>query len=234
MTKSIFFALALVGLFSCNLSGQATRSVEAADFQNVIVNSWTDVEIYKGAYRVELVGSEAGIERMNVQTKGKTLYINQEKGRKGATVKVTMPNIAMLRLNGSGTVRTLDRFDNLDDLAISVSGSGDVEFAGTARSVDLSVAGSGDIIANDLNMKKGNINVAGSGDVSAGQAEALSISIVGSGDVSVGQAEALNISIAGSGDVSYQGSPKVKKNIIGSGEVNGEGKSQNGNYNGAQ
>ena len=104
----------------------------------------------------------------------------------------------------------------------------------------VSVAGSGDINAEDFETDEFSIAIAGSGDVKlTGSANKLDISIAGSGDcklqdfvvknaeISVAGSgtariraeETLDVSIAGSGDVYYYGKPKVSQSIMGSGNI---------------
>lgn len=111
----------------------------------------------------------------------------------------------------------------------------------TARSIEaISLAGSGDVVANALDAKKlalsiagsGNITlggkaqslevqISGSGDVRAGKlaAQSASVSIAGSGDATVSPRDSLHVSIAGSGDVRYYGDPSVQRSVMGSGSV---------------
>jgi len=116
-------------------------------------------------------------------------------------IYITLPSFRKLAIAGSGGIIGEDAF-NLDDLEISVAGSGDIDLEGTAKDLAISVAGSGDI--NLKNLKTENCEV----------------SIAGSGDCEVHVSERLDVSIAGSGDVKYKGEPaKVKSSIAGSGDV---------------
>ncbi|HHQ4554676.1 TPA: head GIN domain-containing protein [Aeromonas veronii] len=128
----------------------------------------------------------------------------------------------------------------LNELALAGTGNGDLSgFKGD--SLVLSVAGTGDIVASQLELKRleGNIagtgslelgsgsaqaielNIAGSGDVlgSEMRGKEVEVNIAGSGDVEVRAQETLKVGIAGSGNIAYWGDPKVEQQIAGSGGV---------------
>ena len=106
-------------------------------------------------------------------------------------------------------------------LEISVAGSGDV-VAGASGRADVSVAGSGDVrlgpVAGPLE-----VSIAGSGDVLvASVAGGIEASIAGSGDVLVegGRAGSLDASIAGSGDIRVETVVQsIDASIVGSGDI---------------
>ena len=104
---------------------------------------------------------------------------------------------------------------------ISVAGSGDVVAnAMDARKLALSIAGSGNITLGGKAQAL-DVQISGSGDVKAGKLEArsASVSIAGSGDATLWARESLSASIAGSGDVRYYGDPSVQRSVMGSGSV---------------
>ncbi|MFQ1771776.1 head GIN domain-containing protein [Aeromonas veronii] len=128
----------------------------------------------------------------------------------------------------------------LHELALAGIASGELSgFKGD--SLVLSVAGTGDIVASQLELKRleGNIagtgslelgsgsaqaielNIAGSGDVlgSEMRGNEVEVNIAGSGDVAVRAQETLKVCIAGSGNIAYWGDPKVEQQIAGSGGV---------------
>ncbi|MEO8675541.1 MAG: head GIN domain-containing protein [Casimicrobiaceae bacterium] len=83
----------------------------------------------------------------------------------------------------------------------SIDGSGNMTAAGRVESLDVSVAGSGNLAASKLESRRARISVAGSGTAS------------------VWATETLNASVAGSGDVRYVGKPQVTMSVAGSGSV---------------
>ncbi len=95
-----------------------------------------------------------------------------------------------------------------DDFAGSVAGSGTLDLADLAvREADLSVAGSGDLVAKG-HADQSRISVAGSGDLRAKglASDSASISIAGSGRAALTATCDAQVSIVGSGDVEVAGS----------------------------
>ena len=89
----------------------------------------------------------------------------------------------------------------IDDLALTVAGSGDAEFSGHAGKLSLKISGSGDA------------------DTRALEADDVAISVAGSGDVRVNARKTLAVSVAGSGSVGYTGAATVTSSIAGIGRV---------------
>ena len=106
-------------------------------------------------------------------------------------------------------------------LDISQAGSGNI-LAGSAGALDLSVAGSGDTRTQAVS-GMADISIAGSGDVRMARLDGpLDVSIAGSGDIRVygGKTGKVDVSIAGSGDVRIAGeAASVDASFMGSGDV---------------
>ena len=101
---------------------------------------------------------------------------------------------------GSGNVN-ID-FQTIEKVNISIAGSGNVNLAGKANEVDISIAGSGDANAERV------------------IADDVKVSIAGSGLAKVTANKNLKASIFGSGDVYYKGTASnIKKSVLGSGKV---------------
>lgn len=103
-------------------------------------------------------------------------------------------------LAGSGTIDAAAIFCQKYDG--DIAGSGTLLLGGEAENVKLSIAGSGDVKAFNLNAK------------------ALTTSIAGRGDVEMSVSEKIKVDIAGKGSVRYKGNPTdVSKSIAGSGSL---------------
>lgn len=139
---------------------------------------------------------------------------------KNVTVHITLPNLDEVRLSGSGSIRSTNKFTGADDMEIRVSGSGGITLDYTANSTDLALSGSGEINLSGES-KELSIAVSGSGDIVAGnlKTDNCDIHISGSGDATVNVNNSLETHISGSGDVRYSGSPSVEARISGSGDV---------------
>ncbi len=120
-------------------------------------------------------------------------------------------------------------------------GSGDITVNGIHGKLQLIVSGSGDVVADRLqllncsikSMGSGDISIkgkttalaivaSGSGDIDASQFTAISVksSQLGSGDISVHPVEKLDAALTGSGDLTYYGNPAIlKARSTGSGDI---------------
>lgn len=103
---------------------------------------------------------------------------------------------------------------------VSSAGSGDL-LVGTSQSLEVSLAGSGDLTAGGTGRLEASI--AGSGGAAIAEVNGdTDISIAGSGEVAIrrGRAPKLDISIAGSGDIDFGGvAGDVSVSIAGSGDI---------------
>ncbi|MCY7339116.1 MAG: DUF2807 domain-containing protein [Sphingomonas bacterium] len=100
---------------------------------------------------------------------------------------------------GSGTLSVVAM--DAVSAAFAVAGSGDVNAAGKAQKVDISIAGSGDIDVSELKATDTSVSIAGSGNVRAHASGTADVSIMGSGDVELTGGAKCNVSKNGSGDV---------------------------------
>lgn len=146
---------------------------------------------------IDLLKTEVKGDHWNIGFKDKTRVRNYE----SLVIRITVPDINALSIAGSGSIIGESAFDGMDELEVSISGSGDMSLAGSANKLSISIAGSGNVSMQDL------------------KAQDAEVSISGSGDCKVDVTRELDVSIAGSGDVSYKGSPRVSSSVAGSGKV---------------
>lgn len=161
------------------LTQGSSHSVEIEAQQNIIDN--LDLEVENGSWSIE------GKKRI--------------KDYKAVVIHITMPTVKALSIGGSGKIIGKSEFKNLEDLKVSIGGSGEVSLAGSATATSISIAGSGKVDVRQL------------GSASS------KVSIAGSGDAYVDAKDKLTVSIAGSGSVFYNGKPSVKTSVAGSGKV---------------
>lgn len=132
------------------------------------------------------------------------------------------------------------RFGRVQNAKVSIAGSGRIDLGAVKETIDIEVAGSGNISA--ASAQAAEIEIAGGGGVTLGPLTGgLSAEVAGSGDIRVaqvngpveleiagsggvliesGQATSFSVQIAGSGDVMFKGhavNPRVE--IMGSGDV---------------
>lgn len=116
------------------------------------------------------------------------------------TITVTAPDVRRFTLAGSGdlSIRDYDR----DTLEVAISGSGDVDAAGRARTVTASVDGSGHADLEYVEATDADARVSGSGDVDLAASGAVTANVSGSGDVTLhARPASLTSQVNGSGEV---------------------------------
>lgn len=120
---------------------------------------------------------------------------------------VTAPKIHKVNINGSADV-TMNNFAQ-PDLAIAISGSGDLTGSGKADNLTVDISGSGDVDLRGLPVKTAMLTIAGSGDINADASDSAVVKVSGSGDVTLSRPPTkLEQDVAGSGDV-YVGDRNV-------------------------
>jgi len=115
-------------------------------------------------------------------------------------VFITMEDIESVIQAGVGNITSQNDW-NVDNLAVTLAGVGNMDLSGNV---------------NDLN-----INLAGVGDVKTYNipTSTCTVTLVGVGDVEVTVTTTLNVILSGVGDVKYRGSPNVNASITGTGNV---------------
>ena len=177
--------------------------------------------------KITLEGEENLLKYIVTEIKNGQLVVKVEKGVNlkpswGKTIKITIPfkDIENVSLAGSGDLWNEDtiRSENLD---VSLAGSGDIVLDIESQNVKGSIAGSGDLTlkgsTEDLEAR-----VAGSGDFHGFELESDNtvVSIAGSGDAKVVSNVSLKARVAGSGDIEYRGNPaKEDTKVSGSGSI---------------
>lgn len=139
---------------------------------------------------------------------------------KNVTVHITLPNIDDVKVSGSGSIRSTNRFTGTGNMEINVSGSGAISLDYVANTTDVDLSGSGKINLSGES-KDLSVTISGSGDVSAAdlKTDDCEIHINGSGDANVNVDKNLDGHINGSGDIRYAGNPSVDTRVNGSGGV---------------
>ncbi|AIZ62917.1 hypothetical protein PK28_03055 [Hymenobacter sp. DG25B] len=203
-----------------------------AAFEELSLNIPAEVILRQGSpQRVEIVGAEEDLGRIETVVKENRLRIRlPEKDRKAEWYKgtsfkqpvkiyVTMPNIKMLGVSGSGSMSGETPI-KAPALKVSMSGSGALRLNLVTDQLHTSLSGSGRISLSG-STDAHTVSISGSGQLAASnlRTNATQISISGSGNCQVHASQTLQASISGSGNVRYQGSPQVTSRVMGSGNV---------------
>lgn len=227
------FAL-LLGTSSCydvhpwqGIEGQGPvveRKIKLDEIKGITVPGSAKVYLTQGNHQeVKIEGQENIIDNLNTTVTGEIWRIeNKRPVWRHETLKIyiTLEQLRMIRISGSGDVTTTNRFENLKDLEIKVSGSGDLDLDIEADDVYTRVSGSGDII---LRGKADRLDsgISGSGQVNALDLEVRTadVNISGSGNMELHVTDRLTAHVSGSGNVYYSGNPSIDTSVSGSGHV---------------
>jgi len=186
-----------------------TRTIPWDGSDRLEIEVGADVTYIQGdAAAVEVRGPRNQVERLRLSD-GRLTYDDGDNvevvmfGRRHSerlSITVTAPAVRAFDLYSSGELIIRD-YDQ-PDLALNISGSGEVEASGRTETVDLDISGSGEADLSDLLTRDADIDIAGSGEAAVGPTGAARITISGSGDVELTRRPtSLTQHISGSGDV---------------------------------
>lgn len=194
------------------------------EFDGINLRMQANVYVSVGQeHSITILAAENILELIETKSTGNTLIIESSRclrtRNNDVSVFITMPEIHLLRVAGSGNI-VVDNFFYSESIAAEVSGSGKIYFSGEFDRINSSVSGSGviDMIGNSQFQ---NSQISGSGRIEAlhMESQVVDVRISGSGEVCVFAIEKLDARISGSGKVYYKGNPSVNINISGSGNV---------------
>lgn len=202
----------------------ATEGRITSDFSQVLSEGAFDVHITHGdEFEVTLNAESNILPYIETDVNGNNLRIHVRgihnvNNRLPMKVYITTPYLDGIRQSGSGTFTT--DFFEADHFDIAISGSGSVETAVDAISVDAVISGSGILLISGA-ASDGDFRVSGSGKINAHEMELnhCDASVSGSGNMWLNVERYINASISGSGNIYYYGNPDVEKHISGSGNV---------------
>ena len=154
---------------------------------------------------VTVSGRQVDVDRLRLEGGRLTMTSGDHEGGMffggdGLTITVSAPSVRTFHVDGSGDldIRGYDQ----DTIALDISGSGDVEAAGRARSLTFDGTASGEAYLAPLEVTDAKVSMTGSGDVEISAMGAVDADISGSGDLHLARRPA-NLATAdtGSGDV---------------------------------
>lgn len=141
----------------------------------------------------------------NIVINGNNIYTGDISGgsQGHVVVGITLPEIATVSIEGSGTVTLFDL--KQAGIEFEIAGSGDIFASGEVDLLTVNIAGSGEVNALDLIANQGKLSIAGSGDISAHVKKSVTTNIAGSGDIVIrGHPFNHKNNIAGSGGVKFE------------------------------
>jgi len=200
------------------------RKVDLGEFSGLILAISANVYLTQGTSReVRLSGQENILDNLDLSVDASVLKIgNKENVIKCEPVKVyiTLPVISLMKISGSGDIKMMNHFNELKDLKIGISGSGNITADLDGENIAAGISGSGDITlvgkASALDL-----TISGSGNINAKELKVRDseVSVSGSGNASVNVSGSLKGHVSGSGNIGYLGDPKVDFHKAGSGSI---------------
>jgi hypothetical protein len=175
------------GFNEVELKGIGNLSIEQTGSESLIVEAEEEV--------LPKIRTEVDNNRLIIGPKLNTSLSTTEP----INYKLTVKDLNTLKVSGSADVDA-EGIDT-DELAVGISGSGDVKIGGKAGSQDIEISGSGSYRAEDLESIEAKIEVGGSGSAI------------------INVSEELEAEVSGSGSVEYVGNPTVNQHVSGAGEV---------------
>ena len=228
-------ALALLLLSSCyfdaspgkRIQGEGpylTRDIELPPIKGIVIRNSADVVLSQGnRQRMTVEAQENIIDNLRTEVSSGILYISNRKPvwrTRPVRIKLRIEDLTDVRVSGSGDIVSDGRFDDLDDLEVIISGSGDIKLDVEADNIYARIGGSGSITLKG-DARSGDFRINGSGSIYANELETKrgSARISGSGGIHLFATSHLNARISGSGDIIYRGDPEVDSSISGSGNI---------------
>ena len=166
-------------------------------FDGIVLGTGANATIVIGDMAAIMVeGASQDVDRVSTLVENGKLVVGWTKG--GSRVKVTLPHLRSLRIDGTGDTEVSGL---RDPISIVVTGPGNVKASGDIDSLDLVVSGPGNFELSQLQVKD------------------AKIVLMGPGNAAVFATRNLNATVLGPGTIRYQGNPQVTQNILGPGSV---------------
>ncbi|WP_100615881.1 head GIN domain-containing protein [Confluentibacter citreus] len=228
---SIFFISASYAQLGKKVKGNGNMTTitrTTSDYESIKCAGSFDYILVEGNEgQIKIEGEENLLEYIITEVKNNALIVKVKdhasiSSSQNKTIKVTIPfkEVSAISLAGSGDLWNEDIITS-DNLNVSLAGSGDIVLNVNTTTIEGALAGSGDLTlkgtTNNLIAK-----VAGSGDFHGADLKSndTDVSISGSGDAKVLSLESLKARVAGSGDIVYSGNPsKEDSKVSGSGSI---------------
>lgn len=179
---------------------QTTRTIPWPGNDTLVVAVRADIQYTQGPVgSLTVSGSKGAVDHLIIDD-GELKFDRRMRDTGRLSIVMTAPDVKEFVLAGSQNL-SIDGY-NQDSLTAVIAGSGEMAVRGAAKTLELNIAGSGDIDASGLALDDAEVNIAGSGDAIIAPKLSAEINIAGSGDVELKSNPAsLKTSIFGSGSV---------------------------------
>jgi len=177
------------------------------------------------AYKVEINAQQNILYRLESYVSNGRLVIrfrdNVWVRNEHIVINLSAPSVNFFKVDGSGSITTTGLI-NPSSIELRVAGSGDIRVIDMATgNIDAEVSGSGSIRVNNGFATDLDLEISGSGNidmlnVSASKAKT---NTSGSGNTKVNASQTLDVNISGSGNVYYKSNPVINSRVSGSGRL---------------
>lgn len=222
-TKVLFvMVIALFVMTNMAYSQKETRNV--SEFTKISFSVSGRLYLRQGNTQ-SLVLEGDDLDEISTEVSGGKLRIKKKNstwnwGRSKIDVYITVKNLEEINLSGSGKIIGETKFE-VEDLELSISGSGDMKMDVYANRIETGISGSGSVELKGVSGQN-RLSISGSGkfDAEDMEAESYKISISGSGSCRINVSKEIDARVSGSGSIYYRGNPdKVYNQSSGSGKI---------------
>jgi len=196
---------------------------EISDFTEVQIDRGGKLTILQGEkFDVEIKGQANILDYLSTMVVADRLRINSDKciqSFEAIEIIVTMPTLKWLDVTGIANV-TIDQTMDVEDIYLSILGTGNIDAAFNANEIVTSISGTGSI---NLKGKCENLIVEniGTGATNAFelQANKADVKLLETGNAEVNVTNELNVEIKKKAKLYYKGNPTITTDLKGKGEV---------------
>jgi hypothetical protein len=190
------------------VAGDEVRDV--VDFDSIVARGKLDVVVTEGPFAVRVMIDENLIDRIQTENNGGRLEVAPFGGNlgdilPGPHVILSMPELRSLEFSGKGSVTATD-FSESDNVALRISGAGELRWSGDAPGVLAELNGSGALtLGGTASRVTYLLNGAGTLDATGLRARSAGIELRGSGSVSATVDGVVDARVEGSGTIELLG-----------------------------
>lgn len=201
-----------------------TEEIDIPRIKGIVLKNSADIFLTRGNNQKMVAEGQRNIlDNLHTEVINGILYIGNKRPvwrTKPVKIRIRMDELELLKISGSGDIESENRFTDLDDLEIRISGSGSISLSLEADFVYTVISGSGSIRLEGK-AREAEYRISGSGGIHAGDLvlRRAYARIGGSGNINLHAEDDLEARIGGSGSIYYEGNPRVNKRITGSGSV---------------
>jgi hypothetical protein len=181
-----------------------TEDREIGAFNGLHLNISAHITVTAGkTQQCKITAADNILPLILTECSGNTLRISAKDSYSSSRmvrIALETPLLTSAKINGSGNIDIKEV--TKDQLALVISGSGDIAAKGKVARLSATINGSGDLHAADLESKSATIYVNGSGDADVYVTEILTAKVHGSGDITyTGSPSKVHTAVKGSGDI---------------------------------